>query len=166
MNFTIGSLSLFNKGVCRFSKCMVRVMNRVSKGLTKDKVAIIFEILDVDMLHEAMGLASSPFSVIGNTPEESANIFRAWIISEASLVTKPAMRVPIKGSLAWHRLSEDEAGILSAKWTHYGWLAEIQKMGLEDFAIVWKMVLDEDDAPSLFALGALFFRCMGKSNLC
>ena len=138
---------------------MVRVMNRVSQKLENDKVAIIVEILDVDMLHAAMGLASSPFSVIGNTPDESADIFRAWIISQASLVTKSWMRVPIKGSLAWHCLSEEEAGILSVKWLLHGWLAEVEEMGLEGFAIVWKMAI-EDKVPSLFALGTHFFRYM------
>ena len=134
-------------------------MNHVSKKLKEDKMAMIVEILDVEMLHEAMGLASSPFPVIGNSPEESVDIFRAWIVGQASLVTKSGMRVPLKGSLAWHFLSAEEAEILTVKWMHHGWLAEIERMDLEGFAIIWKMVLEEE-ASILFALGNMFFRCV------
>jgi hypothetical protein len=59
----------------RFSKDTIRLMNFVSWKLRVEKKAIIVEILDEDKLHEAMALASSPFAVIGETPQQSAEIF-------------------------------------------------------------------------------------------
>ena len=133
-------------------------MNFVYRKLSADKKAIVVEILDEDKLHEAMGLASSPFAVKGETPQKSAEIFRTWIINQASRTTITARRVPIPGSLAWHRLSEDEAEILSCQWRVLGWEIEIQKLELQGFAVVWKMVRDEAGGTFLLALGSLFFK--------
>jgi hypothetical protein len=133
-------------------------MNFVSWKLCVEKKAIIVEILDEDKLHEAMGLASSPFAVIGETPQQSAEIFRTWIINQASRTTIRARRVPIAGSLAWHRLSEDEAEILSCQWRVLRWEIEIEKLELQGFAIVWKMVRDEAGGTFLLVLGSLFYK--------
>ena len=59
----------------------VEVMNFVSRTLTPDDPGLVVEILDIDILHEAMGLASSPFAEIGDTPAESVEIFRNWILN-------------------------------------------------------------------------------------
>ena len=133
-------------------------MNFVSWKLRVEKKAIIVEILDEDKLHEAMGLASSPFAVIGETPQQSAEIFRTWIINQASRPTIRARRVSIAGSLAWHLLSEDEAEILSCQWRVLRWEIEIEKLELQGFAIVWKMVHDETGGTFLLALGSLFYK--------
>jgi hypothetical protein len=66
--------------------------------------------------------------------------------------------VSIAGSLAWHRLSEDEAEILSCQWRVLRWEIEIEKLELQGFAIVWKMVRDETGATFLLALGSLFYK--------
>ena len=90
-------------------------MNFMSRTLTPDDPGIFVEILDIDKLHEAMGLVSSPFAAIGDTPAESVEIFRNWILEQTNGVVNPGKRVDIEGSLAWHHLLDDDVERLKSR---------------------------------------------------
>ena len=97
------------------------------------------ETLDIDKLDAAMGLASSPFPIIGGSPLESEQIFRNWIIHQANGVKTPRQRVPIAGSLAFHNLSGIQLENFMGAITLHGWEQEMNEMELDGFAVVWKM---------------------------
>lgn len=138
-NVKMSWCGLQNEEFHRFSAKTVRVMNYVSKMMTPDDPAVIVEILDIDMLDAAMGLASSPFPVIGTSPLESEQIFRNWIIHQANGVLAARHHVPIVGSLAFHRLSDVDMENFLQAITIFDWEREIDELGLAGFAIVWKM---------------------------
>lgn len=138
----------------RFSKVTVEVMNFVSRTLTPDDPGLVVEILDIDILHEAMGLASSPFAEIGDTPAESVEIFRNWILEQTDGVANPGQRVDIEGSLAWHHLRDDDVERLALAMRDLAWEQEIHELELEGFAIVWRM----SSASTLTWLRSVFHR--------
>ena len=129
-------------------------MNFMSRTLTPDDPGIFVEILDIDKLHEAMGLVSSPFAAIGDTPAESVEIFRNWILEQTDGVVNPEKRVDIEGSLAWHHLLDDDVERLAFAMRNLAWEQEIYELELEGFAIVWKM----SSASTLTWLRSVFHR--------
>ena len=126
----------------------------MSRTLTPDDPGIFVEILDIDKLHEAMGLVSSPFAAIGDTPAESVEIFRNWILEQTDGVVNPEKRVDIEGSLAWHHLLDDDVERLAFAMRNLAWEQEIYELELEGFAIVWKM----SSASTLTWLRSVFHR--------
>ena len=93
--------------------------NKVAKELNVDDPGLVVQILDNTSLHTAMGFATSPVPQGGN-PEQSANVFRDWLIASSQFVQgiTPAHHVPTTTrTTAFHHLTEPKANaIVYDRW--------------------------------------------------
>lgn len=116
----------------------ITIANRISPTLHIEDPAVIVEIVDIELLHNALALPSSPIAQ-GANPQASELAFRYWTVNTALLVQGITQASNHIGIYGWHHLSQDQAlAIVYQHWHVIPWTVDIRAANVGLFArVLW-----------------------------